>query len=74
MIEGYMTVNEAAKKWGINRRTVQIMCADGRIDGVTKFGSVWAIPKDAKRPNDKRIVSGKYVNWRKKVNKDLGDV
>ena len=47
MIEGYTTVAEIAKKWGVKPRTVQIMCAEGRIAGVTKFGRAWAIPVDA---------------------------
>lgn len=32
-----------------------------------KFGFVWAIPADAKRPVDKRITMGKNKNWRKKL-------
>ena len=38
MIEGYTTVKEIAKKWNVKPRTVQIMCAEGKIEGVTKFG------------------------------------
>lgn len=57
MIEGYTTVKEMAEKWGITARTVQIMCADGKIGGVTKFGNAWAIPRDAEKPTDNRVVS-----------------
>ena len=60
MVEGYATVNEIAEKWGLKARTVQIMCANGRIDGAVKFGRDWAIPVGAERPTDKRIVSGIY--------------
>ena len=66
MIDGYVTVTEMAKKWGLKPRTVQIMCSDGKIDGVTKFGRSWAIPADAEKPTDNRITSGEYRNWRKK--------
>lgn len=66
MIEGYVTANEMAKKWGLNTRTVQIMCSEGKIQGVTKFGRSWAIPKDATKPTDNRITTGNYKNWRKK--------
>lgn len=66
MIEGYATVNEIAEKWGINPRTVQIMCAEGRIKGATKFGRSWAVPVDAERPKDGRLISGKYKDWRNK--------
>ena len=64
MIEGYTTVSEISKKWGIKPRTVQIMCSEGRIEGVTKFGKAWAIPINAKKPTDNRIKTGKYKNWR----------
>ena len=65
MIEGYTTVKKISEKWGLKERTVQIMCADGKINGAVKFGRDWAIPVDAVRPEDGRIVSGKYVDWRK---------
>jgi len=66
MLEQYLTVKETAEKWNINQRTVQTMCNDGRIPNVKKFGKAWAIPEDAEKPMDKRIISGEYVNWRKK--------
>lgn len=66
MIEGYITVKEAANKWGLSVRTVQTMCGDGRISGVVKFGKSWAIPSMSERPSDKRIISGKYKGWRNK--------
>ncbi len=31
------------------------------IEGAIKFGNTWAIPKDAVKPVDKRIKSGKYI-------------
>lgn len=31
MIKGYTTVAEISDKWGVKPRTVQIMCAEGRI-------------------------------------------
>lgn len=50
----YISIAETAKKWGITRRRVQALCAQGRIPGLTKFGKAWAIPKDAEKPNDRR--------------------
>lgn len=73
MIEGYITVKEIAMKWNVNPRTVQIMCAEGKIEGVTKFGKSWAIPVNAVKPTDNRITSGEYKNWRKSGSKDTGD-
>lgn len=66
MIENYITVNVLAEKWGLNPRTIQTMCADGKIEGVVKFGKSWAIPADVERPSDGRVLSGKYKDWRKK--------
>lgn len=66
MIEGYVTAKELAEKWGVTTRTIQVMCSDGRIENAVKFGRDWAIPKDVKKPADGRIVTGKYLDWRKK--------
>ncbi len=57
----YMTIKEASAKWGISIRRIQEICAQGKIPGITKFGREWAIPKDAVKPSDKRIKSGKYI-------------
>lgn len=57
----YMTVNEAATLWGIGNRRIVFLCNEGRIEGVKKFGKSWAIPTDAKKPDDNRIKSGKYL-------------
>ena len=50
----YISIAEAAEKWGITRRRVQVLCAQGRIRGLTKFGKAWAIPKNAEKPIDRR--------------------
>lgn len=57
----YITVREAAEKWNLSERRLQTMCNAGLIDGVVKFGHSWAIPKEAEKPVDKRIKSGKYI-------------
>lgn len=66
MIDGYLTASEAAEKWNVTTRTVQIMCAEGKIKGAAKFGRIWAIPIEESRPTDGRITSGQYKDWRKK--------
>lgn len=53
MIE-YITTHEAADKWGITARRVQLLCAQGRIEGAVKKASVWLIPQDAEKPLDGR--------------------
>lgn len=50
----YISAKEAAEKWGITRRRVQVLCEQNRIPGVFKIGNAWAIPADAKKPDDKR--------------------
>ena len=56
-----MTVREASEKWNLSERRLQTMCNEGLIEGVVKFGHAWAIPRDAVKPVDKRIKSGKYI-------------
>lgn len=57
----FITVKQAAEKWGLSERRLQTMCNDGVIPGVVKFGHAWAIPENAEKPVDKRIKSGKYI-------------
>lgn len=46
----YITVKEAAEKWGVSPRRVQILCGQNRIPGVTRFGNRIMIPADAVYP------------------------
>jgi len=50
----YLTIKEAAEKWGISGRMVTYYCVDGRIDGVMRKGNMWLIPADTEKPADKR--------------------
>lgn len=54
MNEQFMTASQAAKKWDISQRRVQILCSTGRINGVFKLGEVWVIPADTDKPIDGR--------------------
>ncbi len=54
MNEQFMTARQAAKKWDISQRRVQILCSTGRINGVFKLGEVWVIPADTDKPIDGR--------------------
>lgn len=56
----YMSCAEAASKWSISERRVQKLCEEKRIPDIAKFGSVWLIPKDAEKPNDKRRKEFKH--------------
>ena len=55
IIMEYMTVQQAADRWGISDRRVRILCADGRIKDAIKAGKSYQIPLDANKPSDKRI-------------------
>ncbi|QWP06751.1 hypothetical protein J5W77_03805 [Akkermansia muciniphila] len=48
-MEGYITVQEAAEKWGITPRQVQILCKANRIVGATRMSRIWIIPENAKK-------------------------
>ena len=55
----YMSASQAAEKWGISERRVQILCSENRIPGVSKLGYMWLIPKNAEKPIDGRTKRGK---------------
>lgn len=57
----YISINQVAKEWGISNRRVQVLCMQERIQGACRIGNMWAIPKDAKKPKDARVKSGKYI-------------
>ena len=57
----YLSTFEAAEKWGISHRRVNVLCNEGRITGAQRAGSRWSIPENAEKPSDARIRSGKYI-------------
>lgn len=54
IMNGYITVEEAAMKWGITPRQVQILCKTNRIDGATRMSRIWIIPCDADKPTSRK--------------------
>ena len=58
----YMTLKEAAEKWGVTPRRVSYYCAAGRIPGAVKKAGVWLIPKNAEKPIDGRTKQGKGLH------------
>ena len=58
----YMTVQEAATKWGISERRIQKLCEENRILGVVRLSRVWLIPKDAEKPADGRCKQNRKIN------------
>lgn len=61
----YLSTTQAAELWGLSARRVALLCEQGRIEGVQKSGSRWIIPENAKKPDDARIKSGKYIKSQK---------
>lgn len=53
-MEGYLSIREAAEKWGVSERRVNQYCTQGRISGAERFGTAWAIPDSAEKPDDPR--------------------
>lgn len=53
----YMTVLEAARKWGISDRRVRFLCAQGRIRGMVQQGRRYLIPDTTEKPRDERNKS-----------------
>lgn len=49
-LNGYMTVQETAERWGVTSRQVQVLCKDNRISGATKLSRIWIIPESAEKP------------------------
>ena len=58
-IMDYLTAKQAAEKWNISPRRVQVLCEQGRIKGAVRLGWAWAIPKDAEKPYDLRVKKDK---------------
>ena len=59
----YMTLKEAAEKWGVTPRRVNYYCAGGRIPGAVKMAGVWLIAKTAEKPVDGRTKQGKELRY-----------
>jgi len=50
-----ITAKDAAEKWRISDRRVQLLCKQGRIEGAYRLGWMWVIPENAKKPADGRL-------------------
>lgn len=57
----YITVKQAAEKWGISERRIRALCAQGKINGVYQEGRGWKIPADALKPADGRYKSKESI-------------
>lgn len=60
----YLSVTQFAALHGKDPGNIRRLILQGRLDAI-KIGKQWAIPADAQPPEDGRVKSGKYKNWRK---------
>lgn len=58
-MNGYITVQETAEKWGVTPRQVQILCKKNRIAGAMRMSRIWIIPEDAEKPTNSKRTSNK---------------
>lgn len=47
----FISVSDAAKRWGVSERSVRNYCAQGRITGAFLTGKTWNIPTTAEKPD-----------------------
>ena len=57
----FITVKQAAERWGISDRRVRVLCAEGKVSGACREGYRWRIPDDAERPADGRRWAGENI-------------
>jgi len=60
-MNGYVKAEAMAERWNVSVRQVQLLCQNGKIEGASKFGNVWAIPENTPKPTR----TGKYKPGRK---------
>lgn len=57
-MNGYITVQEAAEKWGVTPRQVQILCKESRVIGAMRMSRIWIIPENAEKPTSNKRGQG----------------
>ena len=60
-VNGYITVQETAEKWGVTPRQVQILCKENRIVGAMRMSRIWIIPENAQKPTNTKRTSNRTV-------------
>ena len=59
------SLTEYAKKHGKAASGVRRLAKEGRFKTAVKIGKTWIVDIDEPFPEDKRLKSGKYVDFRK---------
>ena len=58
----YISVKQAAERWGLSDRRVRLLCEQQKIEGVIKNGRSYNIPINAIKPADGRNLRGKIIS------------
>lgn len=63
-LKDFVTVKQYAAMHDKSIPMIKVLCREGRINGVVRFGErAWMIPKDAVYPDDNRVTAGgRYKN------------
>jgi len=62
----WITAQDAAEAWGITDRRVQVLCANGKVDGAIRLKRGWLIPKGTPKPADGRAKNGRKPTMQKR--------
>jgi DNA-binding CsgD family transcriptional regulator len=65
----YISVRQAADKWGVSMRQVQLYIKDKRVGGAVRPGHDWLIPANAAKP-----ISMRNLSARKSLFSDLAEI
>lgn len=57
----YISVKQAAQKWGISDRRIRVLCSEGKIAGAYQEGRSWKIPADVEKPADGRYKTKENI-------------
>jgi len=62
----WITAQDAAEAWGITDRRVQVLCANGKVEGAIRLKRGWLIPKGTPKPADGRSKNGRKPAMQKR--------
>ena len=68
-VSGHITVQEAAEKWGVTPRQVQILCKENRIVGAMRMSRIWIIPEN----QPQRQVQERFRDYIKITSRNLNE-
>ena len=60
-----ISLKKYAERHGKAHVTVRQMAQRGNFKSVQKIGNTWIIDENEPYPDDKRVKTGLYINWRK---------